>query len=151
MRKLLAVLAAAGMVAALGAVPAAAGPGKGKHVKGELSGTLLPFPNLSSSTGTPTPGCSAGAENVHWVGLEFKSPGKGTLKFSMSGFQGDHDLYVLKDGVAIARSDNAQVPDMAPPEEEILLPMKKGDTVLLVACNWMGEPNVLAIYEGHFK
>jgi hypothetical protein len=150
MRKFLAILAAAGLVAALSAAPAVAGGGK--HVQGTVSGTLLPFPNLSSSTGTPVPGCSAGQEGVHWVGQELKSPGKGTLRFSMEGFQGDHDLYVFnKDMVAIARSDNAQVPDMAPPEEEILLPMRKGDTVLLVACNWMGEPSVEATYEGHFK
>ena len=152
MRKLVAVLAAAGMVAVLSAAPAVAGGKGGKHVQGEISGTLLPFPNLSSHTGTTIPGCAAGQEGVHWVGQELKAPGKGTLKFSMSGFQGDHDLYVFNsDMVAIARSDNAQVPDMAPPEEEILLPMKKGDTVLLVVCNWMGQPNVFATYEGHFK
>jgi hypothetical protein len=151
MRKFVAVLAAAGMAAALSAAPAVAGGGK--HVHGTVSGTLLPFPNLSSHTGTTIPGCAAGQEGVHWTGQELKAPGKGTLKFSTSGFTGDHDLYVFnKDMVAIARSDNEQVgPTMAPPEEEISLPMKKGDTVLLVACNWMGQPNVEATYEGHFK
>ena len=150
MRKFLAVLAAAGMAAAMSAAPAVAGGGK--HVSGEISATLLPFPNLSSHTGTTIPGCAAGQEGVHWAGQEFKAPGKGTLTFSMSGFTGDHDLYVFNtDGVAIARSDNAQVPDGAAPEEEVSLPMKKGDTVTLVACNWMGQPNVLASYEGHFK
>jgi hypothetical protein len=40
---------------------------------------------------------------------------------------------------------------MAPPEEEITMTLKKGQTVLLVACNWLGQPDVTANFEGHFK
>ena len=149
MRKVIAILAAAGLVAALGAAPASAGGGKKVH--GSFGANLLPFPNLSSHTGTERPGCTAGQEGVHWVGQEFVSPGKGTLRFYAEGFTGDHDLYVYKGDVAYARSDAAQVPDGAPPEEEVSLPLKKGDTVLLVACNWFGQPDVQAHFEGTFK
>ncbi len=149
MRKVIAVIAAAGLVAALGAAPASAG--KPKKVHGSFGASLLPFPNLSSHTGTEKPGCTAGQEGVHWVGQEFVSPGTGTLRFYAEGFTGDHDLYVYKGDIAYARSDQAQVPDGAPPEEEVTLPLKKGETVLLVACNWFGQPDVQAHFEGTFK
>ncbi len=149
MRKVIAVLAAAGLVAALGAAPASAG--KGKKVHGTFGATLAPFPNLSSATGTPRPGCSGGVENVHWVGQEFVSPGTGTLRVYMEGFAGDHDIYVFAGEVPLARSDQAQVPDGAPPEEDVSIPLKKGDKLVLVACNWLGQPNVEAHFEGTFK
>ena len=149
MRKVIAVIAAAGLVAALGAAPASAG--KPKKVHETFGANLLPFPNLSSATGTEKPGCSAGQENVHWVGHEFVSPGKGTLRLWMEGFTGDHDLYIFMDDVALGRSDQAQVPDGAPPEEEVSFPLKKGQKILLVACNWFGEPSVEAHFEGTFK
>jgi hypothetical protein len=131
--------------------PAAAA--KPKKVHGTFGATLAPFPNLSSATGTSQPGCSAGQEGVHWVSHEFTSPGKGNLRLYMEGFTGDHDVYVLdpKTGIALGRGDQAQVPDGAPPEEEIVLPLKKKQTVLLVACNWLGQPDVEAHYEGVFK
>ena len=143
-------------IAIIGAALAAfAGPaeaGKAKHVTGTVSGTLLPFPNYSSHTATAKPGCTAGQEGVHWVGQEFVSPGKGTLRFYSEGFVGDHDLYVFQGDLKIAESIQAQAdPAMAPAEEEINLPLKKGQTVTLVACNWLGGPQVEANFEGHFK
>lgn len=152
MRKIIALALAAVAVGALFAGPAVAGKPKGKHITGSFGATLAPFPNYSSSTGTATPGCSAGQEGVNWVGQEFTSPGKGTLRFYAEGFTGDWDLYIFQDDVVVGRGENAQVgQELAPPEEEILLPMKKGQTVTLVACNWLGDPNVTASYEGHFK
>lgn len=149
MRKLIAVAAALGLVASLGAAPAFAG--KPKKVHESFGATLAPFPNLSSVTGTERPGCAGGQEGVHWVAQEFTSPGKGTLRLYAEGFNGDHDLYVFDGDVAVARSDQAQVPDMAPPEEEVMIPLKKGQKITLVACNWLGQPDVQAHYEGTFK
>jgi hypothetical protein len=40
---------------------------------------------------------------------------------------------------------------MAPPEEEIIFPLTKGQKIVLVACNWAGQPEVEAHYEGTFK
>ncbi len=150
MRKLIAVLAAGALLAAPVA-PASAGK-KGKRVHGSIEATLAPLPNLSSVTHTERPGCAAGVEGVHWAGKEFTAPGAGSLRFYTEGFTGDHDLYVFAGTDApIARSDNAQVPDGAAPEEEIVLPIKKGQKVTLVVYNWFGHPEVAAHYEGVFK
>lgn len=150
MRKIIALLAVAALGVALLSLPASAGKGKKKKVHETFGANLAPLPNLSGATGTERPGCSAGIENVHWVGVEFTSPGKGTLRFYMEGFTGDHDIYIFQDDIVFGRGDQAQVPDGAPPEEEIELPLTKGQTVQLVACNWFGEPEVLAHYEGTF-
>lgn len=150
MRKLIALVAAVGLMASLGAAPALAG--KKKSVHDSFGATLAPFPNLSSHTSTPKPGCSAGEEGVHWVGKEFTSPGKGTLRIYMEGFTGDHDLYVFQGDLKVAESIGEQAgAAMAPAKEEIKLPMKKGQKVTLVACNWLGQPDVVAHYEGTFK
>ena len=150
MRKLIALAAALGLVASLGAAPALAA--KPKKVHDSFGATLAPFPNLSSHTGTAKPGCTAGEEGVHWVAQEFAAPGTGTLRFYMEGFTGDHDIYVFQGDVKIAESVAEQAgAAMAPAEEEISLPMKKGQKVTLVACNWLGSPDVQAHYEGTFK
>jgi hypothetical protein len=153
MRKAVSIVVGVGLlVASVG--PAAAKPAKKVH--GTFGGTLAPFPKLAAwgdPAGLTKPGCSAGQEDVHWVGHEFTSPGKGNLRVYMEGFTGDHDLYVFdsKTGVPIARAEQAQVPDGAPPEEEAVVPLKPKQTVLLVACNWLGQPEVEAHYEGVFK
>ena len=147
------------LAAVLAAVPlaTAATAGGGKHVSGELSASLLPFPKDERwhVNGPMPPGCTAGQEGVHWVSQEFTSPGKGILTFRMEGFTGDHDIYIFGEdmNVPLMRGDQVQVGSTtpAPQEEEIKFPMKKGQTVLLAACNWLGEPDVLATYEGHFK
>ncbi len=145
MRKLIAIAAALAVVASLGAAPALAG--KKKKVHDSFTAQAIPFPNLSGATGTEKPGCSAGQEGVHWVGVDFKAPATGTLKFYTDGFTGDWDLYIYDGDIPLARSDAAQVPDMAAPEEEAVVPIKKGKTVKLVACNWMGEPSIEAHYD----
>lgn len=150
MKKLTAVLAAALM--ALPILPAQAG--KAKHVTGTIEATLLPFPKLAAwgdPAGLTQPGCMAGQQDVHWVAQEFKSPGKGKLRFYAEGFTGDWDLYILDGDQVLYRSEQSQVPDQAPPEEEITMSLKKGQTVTLAVCNWLGDPNVVAAYEGHFK
>jgi hypothetical protein len=153
MRKIIALALAAAALSAVFAGPASAG--KAKHVQGSFGGTLAPFPKLAAvgdNAGMTKPGCTAGEEGVNWVGQEFTSPGKGTLRFYAEGFTGDWDLYAFQEDLVVGTSDHAQVgQELAPPEEEILLPMKKGQTVTLVACNWFGDPNVTAYFEGHFK
>lgn len=155
MRKLIALLAACAVVASMSSTALA---GKPKKVHETFGATLAPFPKLAAwgdEVGLTNPGCSSGQEGVNWVGQEFTAPGKGTLRVWMEGFTGDHDLYVFTDDIVYARSENAQVPTSAaapaPAEEEILLPMVKGDKITMVACNWAGQPDVLAHYEGTFK
>jgi hypothetical protein len=70
----------------------------------------------------------------------------------MEGFVGDHDIYLYIDDTLFLRGDNQQVgATMAPPEEEIIYTMKKGQTITMIACNWAGQPQVTAHYEGTFK
>ena len=157
MRKTI-VIALAAVLAAVPLATAATAGGKGKHVSETISASLLPFPKDERwhVNGPMPPGCTAGQEGVHWVAQEFTAPGKGTLVFSMEGFTGDHDIYIFAPDDMITplmRGDTVQVgsTEPAPQMEEIKYPMKKGQTVLLAACNWLGEPNVEATYEGHFK
>ena len=147
MRKALATLIALGLVASFAASPALAGKKKKvtKTISETIDVTAVPFPNLSSHTGTATPGCTAGQEGVHKLTKPFEAPGNGTLTLAMSGFTGDWDLYVFDGSLAIARSDNEQVGQaMAPPEEKIEMPLQKGKTYDLVVCNWAGAPQASA-------
>ena len=155
MRKLVALMAVIALVTSLSSTAVAAKP---KKVHETFGATLAPFPKLAAwgdPLGLTPPGCLAGQEGVHRVAQEFTAPGKGSLRIYMEGFTGDHDLYVLVDDMIYGRSENGQVPiattDIAPPEEEITLTLKKGQTITMVACNWLGQPEVLAHYEGTFK
>jgi hypothetical protein len=153
MRKLVAVAAVLGLVASLGASPALAGK-KPTKVHESFGATLAPFPKLAAwgdALGLTKPGCTAGEEGVHWVAHEFTSPGKGKLRLYMEGFTGDHDLYIFDGDTALYKSEGSQYDGSAPAEEEIVAPLKKGQVVTLVACNWLGHPDVVAHYEGTFK
>ena len=152
MRKIPAVLACTALV--LGVLGAPAVAAKPKKVHGSFGATLLPFPKDENwaAAGFTKPGCTSGQEGVNWVAQEFTAPGKGNLRFYMEGFTGDHDIYLFLSDDLFLRGDTAQVgAAMAPPEEEIVTPLKKGQTVTLVACNWAGHPDVIAHYEGTFK
>ena len=155
MKKLIAVLAAGLLVLSMASVASA---GKPKKVHDSFGATLLPFPKLANwgdLVGLVPPGCAAGQEGVNWVAQEFTAPGKGDLRVYMEGFTGDHDLYVLIDEGVYLKSENGQVPvgttEMAPPEEELTVPLKKGQTITMIACNWLGQAEVTAHYEGTFK
>ena len=155
MKKLIAVLAAGLLVLSMASVASAAKP---KKVHDSFGATLLPFPKLANwgdLIGLVPPGCVAGQENVNWVAQEFTAPGKGNLRVYMEGFTGDHDLYVEIDEGVYLKSENGQVPvattDIAPPEEEITVALTKGQTITMIACNWLGQPEVTAHYEGTFK
>lgn len=151
MRRSIAVATIAALV--LGVLVAPASAGKPKKVHETFGATLLPFPKLAAwgdVVGLTKPGCSAGEQDVHWVAQEFTAPGKGTLRLWMEGFAGDHDIYIFDGETVVLRGENDQTGG-APAEEELLFPMKKRQTVTLVACNWLGQPDVLAHYEGIFK
>ena len=153
MRKAIVVLAVLGMILALPGGPALAGK-KAKKVSDSFSAQLAPFPKLANwgdVVGLTKPGCTAGQEGVHWVAQEFTSPGKGTLRAYMEGFVGDHDLYLFDGETAVVSSEGAQYDGSAPAEEEVAMPLTKGQVVTIVACNWLGGPDVLVNFEGTFK
>jgi hypothetical protein len=140
MRKTLALFISAGLVVGMLAAPGAAG-GKKKKKKNEktISLTALPFPNLSSVTGTAEPGCVAGEEGIHKITTPLHVPGPGKLAADLT-FTGDWDLYVFdKKGLAIASSANDQIQG-APTGEAVKLNFKKMADVSVVACNWAGVP-----------
>lgn len=120
-----------------------------------FSATLAPFPKLAAwgdVVGLTKPGCTAGQQDVHWVGYDFEPPFTGSLNFTSSGFQGDWDLYVFDGDLPIGRGENAQVnvtspTTPAPPEEEINIELKKRQAVTLVMCNWLGQPDNTAEFE----
>ncbi len=149
MRKAVVSIIALGLVASLTASPALAGKKKAtKTISNTISATAIPFPNLSSHTGTAQPGCTAGQEGVHKHTHPFETPGAGTLTLSMSGFTGDWDLYVFDDaGVIVGRSENAQAdPAMAPAEEAIEATLAARKTYDLIVCNWAGAPQATVEY-----
>lgn len=154
MRRIIALALAATAIAAVFAGPATAGKAKGQHLHGSFGATLLPFPKLAAwgdPAGLTKPGCTAGQQDVHWVAHEFTAPGTGKLRVYMEGFTGDHDLYVFDGDMPLYKSEGSQYDMTDGPEEEIIAPLKKGQTVTLVACNWLGHPEVEAHYEGTFK
>lgn len=151
MRKLIAILASFALIAGLLAAPAAAQGKKKKREKVHESfvAQALPLVNLQA-TGTERRSCFAGVENVHWVGVEFESPGKGDLRLYMEGFTGDWDLAVVLEDGTIVYALGDQIGG-APPEEEIVMALKPKQKVELLACNYLGEPEVEVHYEGVFK
>jgi hypothetical protein len=153
MRRVIALLATAALVGSLSSAALAAKP-KPKKVHDSFGATLAPFPKDErwNDAGFSAPGCYSGEEGINWVAHEFTAPGKGTLRMWMEGFTGDHDMYLYIDDEVFLRGDQAQVgATMAPPEEEIKYTMKKGQTIMMIACNWAGQPDVVAHYEGTFK
>ena len=153
MRKAIVMLAVLGLILALPGGPAMAGK-KAKKVSDSFSAQLAPVPKLAAwgdPAGLTKPGCTAGQEGVHWAAHEFTAPGKGTLTASMNGFVGDHDLYLFDGDTALIASEGAQYDGSAPAEEEVSFPLTKGQVVTIVACNWLGGPDVLVNYECTFK
>jgi hypothetical protein len=148
MRKALICSIVTGLLVASLAGPAAAG--KKKHVHESFTVTALPFVNVSA-TGTEYRSCFAGVEDVHWSAVDFTAPGNGEIRLYMEGFTGDWDVAIfLEDGTPIY-SLNDQLQGMAPATEEVTIPLKKGDAVRLVACNYLGAPEAEVHYEGVFK
>lgn len=152
MRKMLVMLLTLGLLAGSLAAPAAAQKKKNKKstkkVEESFTANALPFPNLSSSTGTEDRGCLAGIEGVHKVSHAFTTPGVGTLTAHMAGFVGDWDLFVTDaDGKELHGSLNDQATAGAAAEEEVSLKLKKNEDIHVVACNWLGAPEALVHFE----
>ncbi len=152
MRKSLSLLLTAVCAAGALAAPAAAG-GKagGKKVSDSFPAQALPLPK-NSTVGDPLgieeTGCNAGQEGVHKVTHSFEAPFTGVLRAYMEGFTGDWDLFLIDaDDKEVAVSANDQATAMAAAEEEVSLPLKKGQTIGIRACNWLGEPQIEVHYD----
>lgn len=150
MRKTLVIVLVVGLVAAMVAAPAHAQKKKKKKqhkVEESFEAQGLPFPNLSSLTGTEQRSCLAGIEGVHKTSHAFTTPGRGEMTAHMSGFTGDWDLFVTD---ADGKELNGSVGDQTagePAEEEVWVALKAKEDVFVVACNWLGAPTA----EVHFE
>ncbi len=143
MRKLIAVMLLGALGASMAAAPVLAGQ---KKIHDSFMAQALPFPNLSSATGTERRGCFAGVDGVHRATHEFKAPANGALSATIEGFVGDWDLAIEStDGAPLSESLADQTAGETA-EEEAATTLKKGQTVNIVACNWLGEPQI----EVHF-
>jgi hypothetical protein len=76
----------------------------------------------------------------------FTVPFAGTLKVDLTGFQGDWALAVLKNGQSLADSDQSVGEPLDRPETVTLKLKKKGDKLVIRACNFAGGPTANVKY-----
>lgn len=142
MRRSLILLIVASLVAMAVATPALAGKKKQKRKEKTYEVSALPYPITGE---VQENGCNNGQEGVHKVSEPFKAPATGLLEIMMEGFDGDWDLHLLSaDGTVLASSVAGQ--PLAPPGEEIVMALRKGTEVSIVACNWLGGPSATVTY-----
>ena len=68
---------------------------------------------------------------------QFKAPARGTLKVSISGFQGDWALHVMDEKRSVLAAQDA-----APPEtEKISVKVRKAGVINVLPCNLAGTPD----------
>lgn len=119
-----------------------AGPAYGgKNKKGSFDAQALPYPGQDT-------GCNDGSAPPGFGRVQepFKAPSNGLLTLTLSGYEGDWDLYIAdKDGNELA-SDTA--PPGAPGStSSTSLAVEKGVKYLLTPCNWLGTPTAHAEWE----
>lgn len=117
-------------------VPTAAA--KKKKIEDSWTAQGLPFPVETAS-------CQNGIEGVNLVNHELKTPGKGTMDVTMTGYVGDWDLWVFDpDGNALGSSTGF----VDVPTERVVVPIRGMSHVVVLACNFAGGPTaeVTSIY-----
>ena len=74
---------------------------------------------------------------------EFAGPEPGTIKVTLTGFQGDWDLLMTDDkGREVAAGGSSDLGGT----ETMTYKMKKAGTINIIACNWAGSPTATAKY-----
>lgn len=137
MRKSLILLTALALVAGSIAAPAFAGKSK----KGSFDAQALPFPGQDNGCNDPTAPPGFGP-----VKQPFKAPANGLLSITLSGYEGDWDLYITDEDGNELSSDTASAG--APGStSSTSVAVAKGQKTLLVPCNWSGTPTAHAEWE----
>jgi hypothetical protein len=133
-------------VGVLGVHPAADAGGR-KH--GSFIARAAPLPALDPDVYYPRKtSCLQGAPGVHYVAKPFRAPGAGTLVVYLEGFEGDWDIYVLNARLKrLGSSEDAQVLSGAAPAERLSVRITAHRRITIVACNWLGEPQVEVHYQ----
>ena len=123
-----------------GSVSGAAPKPAPKKESGSFDAVALPYPNGSYDDGS---GCFYAPAPVHRFSHALESPFTGTLDVYIPQLTGDWDLFILDEkGEVITESSGSQ----GEPEHTTNR-VKKGDAITVVACNWLGEPQVRVDYE----
>lgn len=143
MLKLVGTALAAGLVIGLIGGPAAAGRTKTIH-REFTAGPNVPMPDSDN-------GCLSGVEGVQKTTIPFKAPKAGMFTASIHDFQGDWDLFVTDSkGTVLGVDDSSQLTG-DPVDETIILRLKAGQKVNIVACNWAGGPTAAGHYMYKYK
>jgi hypothetical protein len=99
----------------------------------------VPFPGSDAQD----EGCYTGQEGLQKDTEKFKVPAAGKLAVEMRDFQGDWDL-TLFNGKGAVIGESAALPGTT--VEKVTSKVKKGDTVSIVACNYLGTPSATVKY-----
>ncbi len=121
--------------------------GGAKH--GSFIARAAPLPAVDPDVYYPgKASCLQGIAGVHFAAQRFQAPEAGTLVLHLEGLEGDWDIYVLDArGKRLAASEQAQILDGADPEERLSVRLMARRRIEMVACNWLGEPEVEVHYE----
>ncbi|MGH2746889.1 MAG: cupredoxin domain-containing protein [Actinomycetota bacterium] len=130
----------------LPAPPVGAGDGRDQ---GSFVARALPFPMMEADIYYPQKAsCLAGVDGIHKVSEPFEAPAPGALSVHLEGLSGDWDVYVVgTGGKQLGVSDNAQILEGADGEERLTVSVNRHQRVQMVACNWLGEPEVTVNFD----
>lgn len=117
--------------------------------RGSFVARALPFPEMQADVYYPQKGsCLAGVDGVHKVSEPFHASAPGTLSVYIEDLAGDWDVYILGTrDKQLGASDNAQVLEGADSEERLTVALNRDQHVQMVACNWLGEPEVTVQFD----
>ena len=128
------------LVAAAGLAPALAAPAKGFTEEYDVQGT----PWVNPPTGPP---CSDGTmEGASRTSRTFKLPSAGTIEVTVTGFRGDWDTSIQNEAGAVLAAGSG-----TDNKETLTLKTKKGMTLAIGVCNFLGGPSANAKYTFTYK
>jgi hypothetical protein len=137
MRRSLILLTVLAAVCASVTTPALAG----KPKKGSFDAQALPYPGQDNGCNDATAPPGFGR-----VTQPFKAPANGLLTLTLSGYEGDWDLYITDEDGNELSSDTAP-PGVPGSTSSTSISLAKGAKVLLAPCNWIGTPLAHAEWE----
>jgi hypothetical protein len=142
--KLVAAVTVASVAVSLGATASAA-PKKPKPVKKTYTATA-PTPDPTPVTGQTGGNCHPTLDSAKHE-EPFTIPFPGTLKVDITGFQGDWaGALIDADGESIADNDQDITEPIDTPVQMMVTFKKKGEKILIRACNFSGGPTATVSY-----
>lgn len=117
--------------------------------RGSFVAQAFPFPVMEDDVYYPRKSsCLEGVDGIHKVAEPFQAPAAGSLVINIEGLSGDWDLYALgSSGERLGASEGAQVLEGSDGYERVTVALKPRQQVQMVACNWLGEPEVTVHFE----